>query len=133
MSAVASSRRSLDLQVRVLDDLAPLAGLGLDECREVFRRARNRVEHGTIEKRLAEFWIGKHLLNVGVEPDDHVARRAGGSPDAEPAHRLEARHAAFGDRRHARVLLEPRLAGDRDRTDVARADTRIDELRAEEG
>jgi hypothetical protein len=42
-------------------------------------------------------------------------------------------HAALRDRRHARVLLEPRFARHRNRTDVARPNAGVHPLRAQEG
>src|SRR6185369_13752884 len=96
----------LDFQVCVLDDLAPLCGLGLDVCGEVIRISRDYLQEARRQELLLKFSVREDLLYVGIDFPHHVARGLAGSEQSEPAHRLELRNAALRHRGHVRKLRQ---------------------------
>src|SRR4029077_20714491 len=117
----------LDFQVCVLDDLAPLCGLGLDVCGEVIRISRDYLQEARRQELLLKFSVREDLLYVGIDFPHHVARGLAGSEQSEPAHRLELRNAALGDRGHIQKLRETPGAAHSKRSELSRPDRLVDQ------
>src|SRR6188508_3032847 len=92
MTNVGGSSNSLHLDLCVLDDLAPLRLLRLDEAHQFLGRARDRLEQIAVEERLLEFWIGEQLADLLIDLRHRVGRHPGWAEQPEPRHRLVARN-----------------------------------------
>src|SRR5437667_8251242 len=96
-ACASNARRSIRLDISVLDHLAPFLRIGLDECGILLRRAGDRLQRVGEEDLLAILRIGEDAPDLAVEPGDDIAGRAAGCEQPEPGARFETRHPAFGD------------------------------------
>src|ERR1044071_5936727 len=81
---VIVASRSIHARTGRLDDRRPLRQLGLDECRELFRRtARRRIDAGILQP-LQHGWILQRLVDRGAEPPRDRRRRLPRREDRVP-------------------------------------------------
>src|SRR4051812_46787803 len=112
-----SKRSSLLLGPRLRYHVRPFFVFAADEPAEFLRRSRHwlcsdgpdLVTHGRILKRGDD---------GPVEPADDIARRAGGSHEAEPSDRLVARQPGFIEGRDIGQCSKTAAARNRERLDV---------------
>src|SRR5260221_2214462 len=122
------SRRSVRLDVRVAEDLAPLGALGAHECGELLGRVAGDFRPG-----------GEHLAlhvrgvvgpdQLAVQDLDHLRRGAGGNENAVPLNGLHAREAGLRRARHGVEHPQAPGAPHRERAPLSGPDVRGDHLR----
>src|SRR5665213_314031 len=95
-----SSYRSFHRDVAIMDDLRPFRLIGFDKRREIFGRARHRLEHLRVEEAFAKFWIFEDVMHCAVQFRDKLMRHACGTEQAEPGDRLVTGQSALGDSRN---------------------------------
>src|SRR5262245_53205479 len=98
---------SLDLYVRVADDLSPFRRFKPDALRERFRRAHDGEDEVRREKFLAKRVIVENALRLRVELGDDLGRSAFGRGQPVPGSGLVARQPALRERRHVGIASDP--------------------------
>src|SRR5207247_9711326 len=94
LRAYRPAAASFHLQTELLDEIAKLDVVLVQEIRQLLGRARLSLEAARCQGAL-EFGIGDHLRNVGAELADDCRRRAAGDEHREPDADVDAGQSGF--------------------------------------
>src|SRR6266478_9120194 len=104
LRAYRPAAASFHLQTELLDEIAKLDVVLVQEIRQLLGRARLSLEAARCQGVL-EFGIGDHLRDVGAELADDCLGRAAGDEDREPNADVDAGQSGFRESRHVRQSL----------------------------
>src|SRR6185436_11463254 len=93
----SSSRKSFRLHARAFHDLGPALEIGYEQPRELFGRARFRLE-ALAREPFADIRQRQHGGDLRIEPVHDLRRDARRAHEAVPETRFVAGHARFRDR-----------------------------------
>src|SRR5215813_8915065 len=91
----------LELEIGMLDDIAPALHVGIVDRLHLLRRAWFAHE-AELNKALGDIGLGEHFRDLGIEAHDNSFRRACRSHEAVPGGDLIAGDTTFGDRWYIR-------------------------------